>query len=228
MAEQRACDAPQRIDLPGVDQRAPGTAAVVMVGVDGLQRGAPAVFHRGLELLQPAPEVAGMGGQGGTVFVAIAQAQRSKLLHQRMQPHACAAAGQQRLVDQRPQHRQRGARHCARRLRAKAALEYRQSRQHLALGRAQSLPRVLEHHLDAGVARRLGGIARPQQLAAAAQLVGNDGAGQHAHPGGGQLQRQRQAFDLAADVDHRAALGCGAEVGRHALRLGHEQAHRVE
>jgi hypothetical protein len=87
---------------------------------------------------------------------------------------------------------------------------------------------MLEHRLDAGMARRVPRVRGAQQFGALAQLVGDRLARQHAHPRRGQFERQRQTFDQATDVDDGRALGRGREAGVDAAGGVDEQAHGVE
>ena len=143
-----------------------------------------------------------------------------------MEEEAVVLLAQQRLVEQRAEHRQR-RRDRPRRLGGEAAAEDREPRRapRARPGRAASRHgRRPSRCSPAAPAARIDGA---QQLAALAQLGGDLGAGQHPRPRGRQLERQRQAADLAADVDQRLRLGVGEEASaRPAARRARTAAPR--
>ena len=228
VVEQRRQAVLQRLALAPGDRELAGAPAVLVVAVDRLQRLAVAALARRLELAQPAVEVRRVGGLGRGACAIVAQPEGGELLHQRMQVHAVAVLGQQRLVGERAEHRQRGTRDLARALDREAAVEDGQARERLPFDVAQAPPRMLEHRLDAGVARRVARVGGAQQLGAVAQLVGDGPARQHPRPAGRELDRQRQPLHLTADVDDRGDLGGRGEVRLDPPRRPDEQAHRVE
>ena len=169
-----------------------------------------------------------MTGRGFRARAAVFEPLCRQLLHQRMQMQACLLLAQQRLVRQRTEDGQRCARDGPRRLGREASREHRQPRKRLALDFTQQTPRVVEHDVDARVPWRLCGIDGVQQLGSLPQF-GRDGiTRQHARPGRSQFQRQRQAFDLPADLDDGRGLLGGDKFRMHAMGCTHEKAHRIE
>jgi hypothetical protein len=227
-AQQRHRAARDELGGAGRRRAAPGGAQVLEVDVDGLERVALAVGDRGPEAREQAQVVLGVRARRAVARVAVAQPLRGELLDQRVQRQPRAVLAHQRLVGERAEDRQRGAGHRARRVGREAAAEHRQPREHVALGGGQVLPRLVEHDLDARLARGPRRVDRVQELGAFAQLVRDRLARQDARPRRGELERERQALDAAADVEDRGGLGRGHERRLDALRGAHEQAHRVE
>ena len=94
--------------------------------------------------------------------------------------------------------------------------------QHL-LGPGQQVVAPVDQQLQRALARRHGGVAGAEQGKAGAKLGGDGPHRQHPHPGGGQFDRQRNAFDPAANLHHRrrvvgiqaeGRLGTGRAVGK--------------
>ena len=77
--------------------------------------------------------------------------------------------------------------------------------------------------------RRGGPVAGPEQREAVAEPGGDLLGGQHGHPGGGQLDGQRDAVQRAADGRHRHRVPLGdREAGPGRGRPVREQLHRLE
>ena len=175
-----------------------------------------------------AMEVLRVRGLRRGALLAFSQPRGGELLHQRMQVEARVVLAQQRLVGERAEHRQRRAGDGAGGRGRESAAKDRQPRQRVALDRRQQSPRLLEDSLDARVPRRMRGVRRAQQFGAPPQLGGDRVARQHARPRRRELERQRQAFDLAADVDDGRRVRRRQQRGLDALRRLDEQARRVE
>ena len=225
--QHRGGAARQGVGRPGVERPLPGQAEVLLVGVERTQGVALTGLGRGLALHQAVLEVRAVCVARGAML-SVVQLVRGQLLHQGVQGQARAVLAQQRLVGQCAQHRQRRCGDGARGFHLEAAAKHRQPCQGVALGRHQSLPRLLEHQLHAGVSRRVRGPVCPQQLGAGAQLGRDRRARQHARPGRRQFERQRQAIELSTDVDDGGRLGGGCERGLDPVRCGDEQARGVE
>ena len=82
---------------------------------------------------------------------------------------------------------------------------------------------MVEHGARAAVARGGVAIGALEKVQRAVDLGGDLARRERAHPGGGQLDRQRQPLQPAADVRHRrAGLRVQLKLGGAALRPLHE------
>ena len=228
VVEQRRFAAAEQVGRAVGDGPLPRGPAVLELGVHlphrlavGLADGVADVREQAME---PARVLRFRRGPG----VAGGQACGGELMDQRVQLHARAVLAHQRLVGERAQHGERGAGDRAGRVRREAAAKDGQAREHVALDRRQQPPRLVEDRLDARVPLRTRGIVAAQERRALLQLRGDRRTGQHAGPRCGELEREREAFDLAADVDDRGGLGRGRQRRLDATGRLREQAHRVE
>jgi hypothetical protein len=130
-------------------------------------------------------------------------------------------AAQQALVDQRLHcvHSRRGLapgrqlQYRFRGLEREAALEHRALRQGCLLPRHEQFPRPVDRSLQRGLSRP--GPARAgKEPKAVAQALDQLGWRHHSHPGGSQLDRERQTIEQPHDFGH-----CGS-VGRHHREVG--------
>ena len=107
--------------------------------------------------------------------------------------------------------------------------KHRQAAQQDLLGRGEQVMAPVDGGPQRPLPRRRGPVAGTQQREAVAQPGGDLLGGQHAHPGGGQLDGQRHAVQGAADVRHRHRVPLrDREAGPGRRRPVREQLGRLE
>ena len=210
------------------DRPPPGRLAVVEFGVELLQAIPVTRVRPERELAEQPEKVRGMRTLRDRARLPVSEAERGELPHHRMHEDARILLAQERLVGECTEHGHGRGRHRAARLGREPAVKDRKARQRVALRRAQEPPRLVEHDRKARVPVGLRGVDGVQKLGAVPKLGCDRIARKDARPRGRELEGQRQALDLAADVDDRQGLDGWHKRRLHPLRGLNEQARRVE
>jgi hypothetical protein len=160
-----------------------------------------------------------MAFAGGVQLAGLQEQLAGVLAHGLEQPVSGPPAGRlddrhQRLVHEACEHIHRQARRDRRsRLRVKAAHEHRQAAKGLLLGWVEELVAPFDGGPHRPVVRRRESSAPAQRPEPGLQTREDLCRGHHADPGGGQLDRQRQAIEPRAQLgDRRVRLLAGHEL----------------
>ena len=216
--------------------RAPGQGGLDVVALERQARQPPGLAvapQFPFRALGQSREVVDVGSRDPVGFAAVEQPLPAVLTDRLQQVVARAGVAvdhDQGAVDQpvnRVHHRCRvevGAGDCASRVDGPGATEDGEPAQQHALRLAQEVVAPVDGRPEGALPGFCGPRAAGQQGEAVLHAVGELVDRQAGHPGGGQLDSQRDAVQVPADLGHRAGVvRAEAEVGQRALRTVDEE-----